>query len=159
MCAAGHARRSLRRSLYPACRNEFFLYEKMGRRAIDHAEGISEAGAEIQHPITPKRRESKGTRPLGRRLAGSRPAALTLGQRPRGLPLCRIQLFREAYPYMLQIVTYTPFRCVNELLIYLYRESPFFVHFFQRDVSRRRPLPAKSVQIELSGNGVFWRRC
>ena len=86
MCAAGHARRSLRRSLYPACGDEFFLYEKMGRRAIDHEGSNSEAGAEIQHPITPKRRESKGTRPLGRRLAGSRPAALTLGQRPRGLP-------------------------------------------------------------------------
>ena len=66
--------------------DEFFLYEKMGRRAIILAESTSEAGTKIPPPITKKRWESKGTRPLGRRLAGSRPAALTLGQRPRGLP-------------------------------------------------------------------------
>ena len=43
----------------------FFLYEKMGRRAIDHAESVSKAGTEILPPITPKRWDSKGTRPFG----------------------------------------------------------------------------------------------
>ena len=33
--------------------------------------------------------DSKGTRPFGRRLAGSKPAALTLGQSPRGLSQAR----------------------------------------------------------------------
>ena len=86
MSAAEHARDFLRRTFCAAYGDEFFLYEKMGRRALLPAWSTSEAEAEILPPITPKRRESKGTRPLGRRLAGSRPAALTLGQRPRGLP-------------------------------------------------------------------------
>ena len=65
----------------------FFLYEKMGRRAIIHVGSPSEAGTEILPPITLKRRESKGTRPLGERRAGSRPTALTLEQSSRGLSL------------------------------------------------------------------------
>ena len=56
----------VRRTCCPARRAEFFLYEKMGRRAIVPAESISEARTEILHPITPKRWESKGTRPLGK---------------------------------------------------------------------------------------------
>ena len=38
------ARNLLRRSLCAARRAEFFLYEKMGRRAIDHSGSTSEAG-------------------------------------------------------------------------------------------------------------------
>ena len=57
---AEHARDFLRRSLYPARRAEFFLYEKMGRRAIDPTGSISEAGTEILPPITPKTTGSKG---------------------------------------------------------------------------------------------------
>ncbi len=45
MSVAGHARDFLRRSPCPARRAEFFLYEKMGRRAIDHEGSISEAGS------------------------------------------------------------------------------------------------------------------
>ena len=73
MCVAEHARNFLRRSRCAAYGDEFFLYEKMGRRAIVPAEGTSEAGTEIPHPYTPKRRESKGTRPLGRGLGTASP--------------------------------------------------------------------------------------
>ena len=58
-----HARDFLRRSLCAAYGAEFFLYEKMGRRAIVHEKSTSEAEAAILPPITPKRWESKGTRP------------------------------------------------------------------------------------------------
>ncbi len=64
-CAAERARDFLRCSLCAACWAEFFLYEKMGRRAIDHAESVSKAGTEILPPITPKRWDSKGTRLFG----------------------------------------------------------------------------------------------
>ena len=50
MSVAEHARNFLRRSRCAACGDEFFLYEKMGRRAIVLAEGISEAGNEILPP-------------------------------------------------------------------------------------------------------------
>ncbi len=40
-----HARDFLRRSLCAAYGAEFFLYEKMGRRAIDHEGSTSEAGS------------------------------------------------------------------------------------------------------------------
>ena len=84
VCVAGHARNSLRRSLCAAYGAEFFLYEKMGRRAIVLAESISEAGSTSEvgggrkHPSPPpKRRESKGTSPLGRaRDSVSRPCPL-----------------------------------------------------------------------------------
>ncbi len=49
--AAEHVRSSLRRNLCAACWNEFFLYEKMGRRAIDHAGNISEVGGRAQAPV------------------------------------------------------------------------------------------------------------
>ena len=45
-----------------------FLYEKVGRRAIVPAGSTSEAGGRAQAPVptpSPKRRESKGTSPLG----------------------------------------------------------------------------------------------
>ncbi len=60
------ARNSLRRTFCAAYGAEFFLYEKMGRRAIDHEGSISEVGGRAQAPVptpTPKRWESKGTRP------------------------------------------------------------------------------------------------
>ena len=44
MSAAEHARDSLRRNLRAAYGDEFFLYEKMGRRAIVLVESTSEAG-------------------------------------------------------------------------------------------------------------------
>ena len=64
-----HAQNTLRRTLYPARRDEFFLYEKMGRRAIVPAGSISEAGstsevggrAQAPVPTPPKKWESKGT--------------------------------------------------------------------------------------------------
>ena len=65
MSVAGHARSSLRRSCCAAYGAEFFLYEKMGRRAIVPTESTSGAETEVLHPIPPKRWESKGTRPLG----------------------------------------------------------------------------------------------
>ena len=43
--AEEHARDFLRRSLCAARRAEFFLYEKMGRRAIGLAGSTSEAGS------------------------------------------------------------------------------------------------------------------
>ena len=45
MSAAEPARDSLRRNLRAACGDEFFLYEKMGRRAIVSAGSISKAGS------------------------------------------------------------------------------------------------------------------
>ena len=48
-----HARDFLRRSLYPACWDELFLYEKVGRRAIVSAGSISEAGGDGQSPSPP----------------------------------------------------------------------------------------------------------
>ena len=66
MRAAEHARNFLRRSLCVACRDEFFLYEKMGRRAIVHEGSTSEAGTEILPPITPKEGIPKGRVPLAR---------------------------------------------------------------------------------------------
>ncbi len=45
MSVAEHAREFLRRSLCAAYGAEFFLYEKMGRRAIDHAGSTNEAGS------------------------------------------------------------------------------------------------------------------
>ena len=51
MSAAEHARNFLRRSLCAARGDEFFLYEKMGRRAIGHAGSISEAGGRAQAPV------------------------------------------------------------------------------------------------------------
>ena len=42
MSVTEHARDFLRRSLCAAYGDEFFLYEKMGRRAIDHVGSISE---------------------------------------------------------------------------------------------------------------------
>ena len=44
MSVTEHARNSLRRSFCAAYGDEFFLYEKMGRRAIVPAGRISEAG-------------------------------------------------------------------------------------------------------------------
>ncbi len=70
MSAAEHARDSLRRSLCAAYGAEFFLYEKMGRRAIVPVESSSEAGSTSEvgggrkrpsPPPPPKRRESKGS--------------------------------------------------------------------------------------------------
>ncbi len=60
MSVAEHARDFLRRSLCAAYGAEFFLYEKMGRRAIVPAGSISEAGAEIPHPITPQKTGIQG---------------------------------------------------------------------------------------------------
>ncbi len=85
---AEHARNSLRRSPCPACRAEFFLYEKMGRRAIGHAGSISEEGP---HPPKKIYGNPRGFNPLGERRAGSKPAALTLGQSSRGLALSRLR--------------------------------------------------------------------
>ena len=45
MNVAEHARDFMRRRFCAAYGDEFFLYEKMGRRAIDHVESISEAGS------------------------------------------------------------------------------------------------------------------
>ena len=45
MSVTEHARDSLRRTVCIACWNEFFLYEKMGRRAIVLAGSNSEAGS------------------------------------------------------------------------------------------------------------------
>ncbi len=50
MSVAEHARDFLRRNLCAAYGDEFFLYEKMGRRAIDLVGSISEAGTEILSP-------------------------------------------------------------------------------------------------------------
>ena len=63
-----HARDFLRRRCCAACGDEFFVYEKMGRRAIVSVGSTSEVGGRAQAPVPPipKRRESKGTRPLGR---------------------------------------------------------------------------------------------
>ena len=57
------ARNFLRRPFCAARGDEFFLYEKMGRRAIDHAGSTSEAGGRAQAPVPtpPKKWESKGT--------------------------------------------------------------------------------------------------
>ena len=56
-----HARDFLRRSLCAAYGAEFFLYEKMGRRAIVPAESSSEVGGRAQAPVpTPKITGSKG---------------------------------------------------------------------------------------------------
>ena len=63
MSVTEHARNILRRSFCAACRNEFFLYEKMGRRAIDPAGSISEAGGRAQAPVptpTPKKAGIQG---------------------------------------------------------------------------------------------------
>jgi hypothetical protein len=46
-----HARNFLRRSLCAAYGAEFFLYEKMGRRAIVPAGSTSEAGGRAQAPV------------------------------------------------------------------------------------------------------------
>ena len=57
MCFAQPARDFLRRSLCAACRDEFFLYEKMGRRAIVSAGSTSEVGGRAKAPVptpTPK---------------------------------------------------------------------------------------------------------
>ena len=48
-----------------------FLYEKVGRRAIDHEGSISEAGTAILPPITPNNGIPKGARPLWRELESS----------------------------------------------------------------------------------------
>ena len=60
---AEHARDCLRRSPCAAYGAEFFLYEKMGRRAIDHAGSTSEAGSNksVQTcPLTPKKTGIQG---------------------------------------------------------------------------------------------------
>ncbi len=64
MSVAGHARSSLRRSCCAAYGAEFFLYEKMGRRAIVHegsgseAGSTSEVGGRAQAPIpTPPQKD------------------------------------------------------------------------------------------------------
>ncbi len=93
MSVAEHARDFLRRNLCAAYGDEFFLYEKMGRRAIVSAESNSEAGTEIPHPITPKRRESKGNPfPLAE-----------LEAEPRGLSLPNTQSLRRSIHQKIQI--------------------------------------------------------
>jgi hypothetical protein len=49
--ATEHARNTLRRTVCAAYGDEFFLYEKMGRRAIGHAGSISEAGGRAQASV------------------------------------------------------------------------------------------------------------
>ena len=51
MYVAEPARNFLRRTFCAACGAEFFLYEKMGKRAIDHAENTSEAGGRALAPV------------------------------------------------------------------------------------------------------------
>ncbi len=51
MSVTEHARDFLRRSLCAAYGDEFFLYEKMGRRAIVSVESISEAGGRALAPV------------------------------------------------------------------------------------------------------------
>ena len=53
MSAAEHARNVLRRSPYPARKAEFFLYEEMGRLAIDHAGSTSVAGGKNLYRLNP----------------------------------------------------------------------------------------------------------
>ena len=62
------ARDFLRRSVCAAYGAEFFLYEKMGRRAIVPAESVSEAGTEILLPHTPKKTGIQGDASPMRRL-------------------------------------------------------------------------------------------
>ncbi len=61
---AEHARDSLRRSPYPARGNEFFLYEKMSRGAIDHEGSTSEVGGRAQAPVPTPPPQKEGI-PLG----------------------------------------------------------------------------------------------
>ena len=60
MSVTEHARDILRRTFCAARGAEFFLYEKMGRRAIVSAGSISEAGTEILHPHNPKKMGIQG---------------------------------------------------------------------------------------------------
>ncbi len=84
MSVAEPARDFLRRRLCAAYEDEFFLYEKMGRRAIDTAGSISEAGGGRKRPSPPpppKRWESKGSQlPLAEREAEPRGLARLLGK-------------------------------------------------------------------------------
>ncbi len=75
------ARSFLRRSLCAAYGDEFFLYEKMGRRAIDHEGSTSEEG-----PPPPKKFMGiQGG--LDPRCVVKRRIAEAWGQRPQGLAL------------------------------------------------------------------------
>ncbi len=88
MGVAEPARTSLRRTVCAACGAEFFLYEKMGRRAIVPAGSISEAGSTSEvgggrkRPSPPPPPKITGIQGDLIPLAGAR------GQRPRGLPPC-----------------------------------------------------------------------
>ncbi len=84
MCVAEPARNFLRRSRCAAYGDEFFLYEKMGRRAIVSAGSASGAGTEIQHPIPPKITGIQGD--LDPRCAASG-ASQSARQRLAALPL------------------------------------------------------------------------
>ncbi len=77
-----HARDFLRRSPCAARRAEFFLYEKMGRRALDHEGCISEAGSNksVQTCPPPLCALKKDGNPRGRV-----PLAEVWGQSPHGL--------------------------------------------------------------------------
>ncbi len=46
----------MRRNGCPACWDELFLYEKVGRRAIDHERSRNETGTEILPPYNPSKK-------------------------------------------------------------------------------------------------------
>ena len=101
MSVAEPARTSLRRTVCAACGAEFFLYEKMGRRAIVPAGSISEAGSTSEvgggrkRPSPPPPPKITGIQGDLIPLAGAR------GQSPRGLALRRTYSSKEVFTLFL----------------------------------------------------------